>query len=262
MIPHLLGLRLDPDRSVRDQIHEAARIGARGVVIEAIGDIAPHRLGDTGRRELRHILRSVEISLVGLALPTRRPFDTTDQLDERMRRADAAFAMAYDLGTTISLTRAGTVPPTEDEARLEIFTNTLVELGRRAEHHGVKLALETGADLGEKLKSFLEKLASPGLAASIDPGSILQAGIDPIATVRELASWVVHAYAKDATGSAGVPAINPRGFGFPPGALDWEEYLGALEEIGYRGFLTVWPAPGRPAAAQFTAVADRLKKLS
>ena len=36
---------------------------------------------------------------------------------------------------------------------------------------------------------------------------------------------------------------NPRGSGFPPGALDWEEYLGALEEINYRGYLTVWPDP-------------------
>ena len=126
-----------------------------------------------------------------------------------------------------------------------MFTNTLLELGRRAEHQGVKLALwKPARTLVTKLKSFLDALGSPGLAASIDPGSILQAGIDPIATVRELASWVVHAYAKDATGSAGVPAVNPRGFGFPPGALDWEEYLGALEEIGYRGFLTVWPAPG------------------
>ena len=261
MIRHPLALRLDPDRSVRDQIHESARLGAEGVVVEAIGDIAPHRLGDTGRRELRHILRSVEMSLVALALPTRRPFDTTDQLDERMRRADAAFAMAYELGTKNVLARAGTIPPTEDEERLAVFANTLLELGRRAEHHGVKLALETGADPGSKLKSFLENLGSPGLAASIDPGSILQAGVDPIATARELASWVVHAYAKDATGSSGMPAFNPRGFGFPPGALDWEEYLGSLEEIGYRGFLTVWPAPGRPASAQFTAVLDRLKNL-
>ena len=71
-------------------------------------------LGETGRRELRHILRTVEMSLVGLALPTRRPFDTTDQLDERMRRADAAFAMAYELGTKIVLARAGAVPPPED----------------------------------------------------------------------------------------------------------------------------------------------------
>jgi sugar phosphate isomerase/epimerase len=261
MIRHPLGLRLDPESSVRDQIHAAAHLGARGVVVEAIGDIAPHRLGETGRREVRHILRTVEMTLVGLALPTRRPFDTTDQLDERIRRADAAFAMAYELGTTVVLARAGAVPPSEDAARLAVFSNTLLELGRRAEHQGVKLVLETGADTGDKLKSFLDELGSPGLAASIDPGSILQAGIDPIATVRELASWVVHAYAKDATGSAGVPAINPRGFGFPPGALDWEEYLGAFEEMGYRGFLTVWPVPGRPAAAQFTAVVERLKQL-
>ena len=109
MIRHPLGLRLDPDRPVRDQIHEAARLGARGVVVDAIGDLAPHRLGETGRRELRHILRTVELSLVGLSLPTRRPFDTTDQLDDRIRRADAAFAMAYELGTTIVLARAGAV---------------------------------------------------------------------------------------------------------------------------------------------------------
>ena len=262
MIRHPLGLRLESDRSVRDQIHEAARVGARGVVVEAVGDVAPHRLGETGRREVRHILRTVEMTLVGLALPTRRPFDTTDQLDERLRRADAAFAMAYELGTKTVLARAGMVPPAEDEPRLQVFTNTLRELGRRAEHHGVKLALETGADSGEKLKTFLDVLASPGLAASIDPGSILQAGIDPINTVRELASWVVHAYANDAIGSPGVPAFNPRGFGFPAGALDWEEYLGSFEEIGYHGSLTVWPRPGMPAATQFKAVSERLKNLS
>ena len=48
---------------------------------------------------------------------------------------------------------------------------------------------------------------------------------------------------------------------FPPGALDWEEYLGALEEVGYHGFLTVWPTPGRAAAAAFTAIAERLKQF-
>lgn len=261
MIRHPLALRFETERPVRDQIHEATRLGVRGVVVEAIGDLAPHRLGATGRRELRHILKSVEISLVALALPTRRPFDTTDQLDERMRRADAAFVMAYELGTKVVLVRAGTVPPQEEAARLGIFTNTLSELGRRAEHHGVQLALETGADTGEKQKAFLGALDSPGLAVSIDPSSLLQAGIDPIKTVHELALWVIHAYANDATSAPGIRAGHPRGFGFPPGALDWEEYLGSLEEIGYRGFLTVWPMPGRGAAGQFQAVADRLKAL-
>jgi len=49
--------------------------------------------------------------------------------------------------------------------------------------------------------------------------------------------------------------------GFPPGALDWEEYLGALEEIAYRGFLTVWPPPGRSASAEFSAISERLQRL-
>jgi sugar phosphate isomerase/epimerase len=261
MIRHPQSLRLSPDRSVRDQIYEAARMGARGVVIDAIGDVAQHRLGETGRRELRQILRTAELSLVALSLPTRRPFDTTDQLDDRMRRADGAFAMAYELGTSIVLARAGALPPPEDKTRLEIFSNTLHELGRRAEHHGVKLAMETGTEPGQRLKEFLDALGSPGLAASIDPASILQAGIDPIVTVRALTSWVVHAYAKDATGSSGVIGVNPRGIGYPPGVLDWEEYLGSLEEIGYRGFLTVWPVPGQPAAAQFKAVANLLNRV-
>jgi hypothetical protein len=43
--------------------------------------------------------------------------------------------------------------------------------------------------------------------------------------------------------------------------LDWEEYLGALEEINYRGFLTVWPDPARPAGPQFTALAERLSRF-
>jgi sugar phosphate isomerase/epimerase len=258
---HPLGIRLDPELSVRDQIHGAARIGARGVVVDAIGDLAPHRLGETGRREIRHILRTVELTLVAVALPTRRPFDTSDQLDDRIRRADAALAMAYELGATTVLVRAGAVPPAEDAPRREIHTNSLRELSRRAEHRGVRLAIETGQDPGVKLKSLLDEVNSLGLAASIDPASLLQAGIDPVACVRELSSWVAHAYANDATGAPGVPSLNPRGFGFPPGALDWEEYLGALEEVGYRGFLTVWPATGRQPAVEFAAVSERLKRL-
>ncbi len=261
MIRNPLGLRLDSDRPVREQIQEAARFGAKGVVVDAIGDLAPQRLGETGRRELRHILRTVELKLIALSLPTRRPFDTIEQLDDRLRRADSAFAMAFELGTNVVLARVGAMPPQEDSDRLETFTNALRELGRRADHRGVRLAIETGTEAGESLAAFLETLAVPTLAASIDPAGLLQTGIDPVATIRALGAWVVHGYANDATGSSRAPASNPRGFGFPPGALDWQEFLGALEEIGYHGFLTVWPAPGRSAATQFTAIAQRLNEL-
>jgi L-ribulose-5-phosphate 3-epimerase len=34
------------------------------------------------------------------------------------------------------------------------------------------------------------------------------------------------------------------------GTISWEEYLGALEEINYRGYLTIWPDPTADPAQQ------------
>ncbi len=117
MIRSPLGLRLDVSRPVKDQIRGAASAGARGVVLDAAGDLAPERLSETGRRDVRHALRSVEQSLIAVSLPTRRPFDTLDQIEDRLARADLAFALAYDLGTRLVLARVGGLPPEDDAPR-------------------------------------------------------------------------------------------------------------------------------------------------
>src|SRR5947209_893896 len=111
MIRSPLGLRLDPGRPIKEQIRGAAAAGARGLVVDAAGDLGPDRLSETGRRELRQILRSVELDLIALSLPTRRPFDSLDQLDDRLDRADRAFAMAFEVGTRLVLARVGGLPP-------------------------------------------------------------------------------------------------------------------------------------------------------
>ena len=121
--------------------------------------------------------------------------------------------------------------------------------------------METGLDTGANLKAFLERIGSPALAASIDPGALLTHAIDPVATTVALSTWVVHAYATDAaTGVRATKVVNPRGSGFPPGALDWEEYLGSLEEINYRGFLTSWPQAGG-LAVEFPRLVQRLRSF-
>ncbi len=83
-----------PDQATDPRSRHA---GGQGVVLDAIGDLAPERLSETGRRDLRQLLRSVELSLIAVSLPTRRPFDTTDQLEDRLRRAEGAFTMAFEL---------------------------------------------------------------------------------------------------------------------------------------------------------------------
>lgn len=263
MIRHPLGVRLDAAASLRDQIRQVATMGAKGVVIEATGEIHPDRLGESGRREVRHLLGSVEQSLIALVLPTRSGFDRADDLDLRLRRADRAFELAYDLSTRLVLIRAGAVPgDSEAEApRSAIFYDALGELARLADHRGIRLALETGTEPGAALRAFLEARGTPALAASIDPGDLLAGGIDPVAAARELGPWVAHAYANDAASRPGSSLVaNPRGLGFPPGVLDWEEYLGALEEINYRGFLTAWPEPGR-MGVQIPALIERFKRF-
>lgn len=263
MIRHPLGVRLDAPDDLREQIRRSACLGAKGVVLDASGDLHPDRLSETGRRELRHLLRSVELGLIALHLPTRRGYDTPDGLDDRLRRADRAFALAYDLGTRLVLVRAGAIPPEgeADATRRATFLEALNSLARSANHRGIRLAIETGMEPGSTVRALLDTLAHPALAASIDPAALLGRGLDPVAATRELGPWVAHAYANDAaTGVRASGVANPRGPGFRPGALDWEEYLGGLEEINYRGYLTAWPDPGR-LAAQLPALIERLERF-
>ncbi len=266
MVGHALGMRINPDpsRSIKEQVREAVRLGAKGVVLDAAGDLAPDRLSDTGRREVKHLLRTVEASLIALHLPTRRPFDTVDQLEDRLARADRAFALAFELGARLILARVGVVPSTEppDAARRETFAHALTELGRRADHRGVRLAIETEGGPPAALRGFLDAVDSPGLAASLDPAALLRVGQDPPAAAVALGPHVVHAYANDASSGSGAARIaNPRGSGYPAGVLDWAEYVGALEEIAYRGPLTLWPDPAFDPATQFTAMVARLNRL-
>ena len=108
----------------------------------------------------------------------------------------------------------------------------------------------------------LDAWGNPHLAASLDPAALLMQGHDPVAATLALGPWVAHAYATDASAAGGnVAAANPRGFGFRPGVLDWEEYLGALEEIGYVGYLTLWPDARAPIAPQVTPLIERFRKF-
>ncbi len=258
MIRSPLSLRLTENvaSDLRDVIRRAAKAGVRGIVLEATGVLAPDRLGETGRRDVRGMLRSLELSLVGVALPTRRPFDTLEQLEERVARIDRALAMAYEIGARMALIRLGPVPPAEAAERRPIFEHALGEIAARADHRGVMLAIEVGTDGGETLRGVLEAFRQPALGTSIDPAALCRMSIDPATVVRALAGWVAHAYANDgvwagAARAGGTSVASP---------LDWEGYLGALEEIDYRGYLTVDPTPGIEPVAGFTAIANRLAR--
>ena len=259
MIRSPLSVRLDPSQPIRAQVRQAAEAGAKGVVIEAIGDLAPMQLTETGRREIRHLLRSVDLVLVGLHLPTRRAFDTFDQIEDRLARADRVLALAYDLGTRLILVRAGAIPTIEEESKRAAFDTTMTELAQRADHRGLTVALETGTEPGEVMKAVLDAQNRPNLAASIDPAYLLRNGYDPVAAVRDLGLWVGHAYLHQAVGARGGVELASRRNTRGAASLDWESYLGAFEEINYQGAMTIWPESSQALFVQFGRIAESLR---
>ncbi len=259
MIRSPLSVRLDPSRPIREQIRLAAEAGAKGIIIDASGELAPSKLSESGRREVRHLFRSVEVVLAGVHLPTRRGFDTFDQIEDRLGRADRAFELAYDLGARLILVRAGSVPPSDEETRRAAFDTTIGELAQRADHRGLQVALETGTEPGEALKTFLDGRDLPNLAASIDPAYLLRNGFDPVLAVRDLGRWVAHAYLHQAVGQQVAVEVSTRRNARSATGLDWENYFGALEEINYRGWMTIWPESSDNLFGQFRKVAESLR---
>ncbi len=259
MIRSPLSIRLDPSQPIRDQIRLAAEAGAKGIVVEATGDLAPGQLSETGRRELRHLFRSSELTLAAIHLPTRRAFDTFDQIEDRIARADRVFEMAYDLGTRLILIRAGAIPPTEATTKREACATTVRELATKADHRGLMLALETGTEPGSVMHGFLAEQNLPNLAVSIDPAYLLRNGFDPVAAVTELGERVGHAYLHQAIGQRSALDLGNRRNARGAASLDWASYFGAFEEINYRGTMTIWPESSSGLFDQFRRIVESLR---
>src|SRR5947207_7699615 len=117
----------------RRALQEATRLGVSGVQLDAAGDLSPQQLSQTGRRELRHLLRSHNLELTALGCPLRHGLDTAENQDERIEHVRKVMSQSFDLGPRIAIVQAGRVPA-EDEvsARSALMKESLTILG----HHG------------------------------------------------------------------------------------------------------------------------------
>src|SRR5438132_2830708 len=106
-----LGVTLESlDLPVRRGLFEAQRLGLTGVQVDAVGDLAPDRLSDTGRREFRHLLRSHGLELTALGCPLRHGLDTPTNLEPRIDRIRQVMSLSFDLGPRRVIVEPGRVP--------------------------------------------------------------------------------------------------------------------------------------------------------
>jgi sugar phosphate isomerase/epimerase len=255
-----IGIRLESlGLPIRRGLQEAERLGAAGVQLDAVGDLSPDNLQQTGRRELRHLLRAHNLELTALGCPLRRGLDTAQDQEPRIARVRKVMTLSFDLGARVAIVQAGRVPEDAGDPRAGLLTEALRALGEHGDRTGTVLALETGLESGEVLRRFLDRFDTGGLGANLDPANLLMNGFDPYAGARALHGKVVHTHARDAR-SAG-PSRAAQEVPLGHGDIDWMQYLGVLEEIDYRGWLTIEQEAGGTRPADIAAGVQFLRRF-
>jgi sugar phosphate isomerase/epimerase len=255
-----IGIRLESfGLPLRRALGEAARLGVSGVQVDAVGDLAPGALSETGRREFRHLLRTCNLELTALGCPLRRGLDSTENQQPRLEHVQKVLTLSYDLGPRLAIVQAGAVPEDLESPRAHTLTESLTALARYGDRTGTTVALETGLESGAALAAFLARFDTGALGANLDPANLLLHGFDPYESARALGRRIVHAHARDArqAGSSRTAQEVPLGHG----DIDWMQFLGVLEEVEYRGWLVVERETGDNRPADVAAGVAFLRRL-
>jgi len=256
-----IGVRLESfGLPLRRALLEAERLGVGGVQLDAVGDLSPNTLSQTGRREFLHLLRSHNLQLTALGCPLRHGLDTAENQEGRIDHLRKVMTLSFDLGPRITIVQAGRVPA-EDEvtARATLMTEALTVLAYHGDRTGTVLALETGLESGAALRKYLDRFDTGGLGVNLDPANLLMRDFDPYESARALQGKVVHCHAKDARKSSPSRAAGEVALG--AGDIDWMRFLSVLEEIEYRGWLVAERETGGGGPEEMAAAVGFLRRF-
>ncbi len=214
----------------------AAQLGADAVEVDARGDIKPQDLSATGLRELRRMLEELNLRVVAVGFQTRHGYDVLEGLDRRMAATKVAMKFAADLRAPVVINQIGRVPSESTGTGWELLVAALSELSNFGSHVGALLAAQTGSESGADLARLLAALPH-GIVVDLDPGNLIINGFSAAQAVDSLHERIQHVHARDAVRDL----ARGRGLEVPlgRGSVDFPALLGALEEYGYRGPLTI-----------------------
>lgn len=276
-----IGVMVDSFRlPIPDGVRKARELGADGIQVYVVmGDMTPEKLDAQKRNAFRKLVEdnSLEISAICGDLGGHG-FQIEAENELKISRSKAIADLAVDLGTKVVTTHIGVVPADENTPVFQNQLNVCRTLGEYAAKRGVTFAIETGPETAEHLAFFLDKVGSAGIGVNLDPANLVMVqNDDPVKAVYTLKKYIVHTHAKDgvqyrpcnptlvydAFAEGGVEGLNigelfnelPLG----EGRVDWDRYLAALSEVGYRGYLTVEREVGENPEADIRTAVQFLK---
>lgn len=222
----------------KDAVILARDMGVKGLQPYVTrGELSPENLTKEDRADILKYVKNNGLVFSALCADFGLHFNEKGTNEEGILRTMAMMDLAVDFDTKVITTHIGKVPEDENSEEYYNIVNTIERLGKYGDKIGVSFATETGPEMAIKLRGILEKADTKSAKVNLDPANfVMCAGQDPVEAVHILKDYIVHTHAKD-----GVKLSDTDYEEYPlgQGGVPFPEYLAALKEVGYDGFLTI-----------------------
>lgn len=263
-----------------EAVKKAAELKLDGLQMYATsGEHAPENLSGKKAKELLQYVKDSGLRFSALCGDLGHGFGDKELNPSLIEKSKRILDLSKELECDIVTTHIGVVPESPEHERYKIMQAACAELAEYADSVDAHFAIETGPETSATLKKFLDSLGSRGVGVNLDPANLVMVtGDDPVKAVHNLKDYIVHTHAKDGVMLAkGNPeyiygVVHPvpvefqgiRYFEEVPlgtGQVDYPAYLAALDEIGYKGYLTIEREVGDTPAKDIATAADFLREI-
>lgn len=266
---------------VGEAIERAAALGFDGVQIYATkGQFSPASLDASARAFYKKKLRDAGLEVSAFCGDMGgHGFQIAADNPARVKATKAIIDLANEFETSAVTTHIGVIPDDKSEARYGVMLEALTECGRYAMTRGVTLAIETGPETAATLLKFIED-TDGGVGVNLDPANLtMVTDDDPVAAARLLGRHIVHTHLKDGIllrktdpkiiydcfAVGGIEGLNVadyfREVPVGEGSVDFPNYLAALREVGFDGYLTIEREAGANPEADIIKARDTIRKM-
>lgn len=244
---------------LNESIKLAGELGFDGIQIYATtGEFSPEALTTERKSEIKSLLKENHLEISALCGDMGGyGFQIKEDNDERIEKTKRIIDLAEEFGTSVITTHIGVIPDDKKHPRYSIMLDAMCKCGEYAIGKNITLAIETGPEKAATLLDFI-KNTNGGIGVNLDPANfVMVTGQDPVKAVKKLGKYIVHTHVKDGImlkqtdpeiiydcfAKGGIDALNVSDYFLETplgeGSVDFPNYIKALKEIGYDGYLTI-----------------------
>ncbi len=270
-------------------IKESEKCGASGVQLYAWNELNPMTVKPEMLKTVKQTARDCGQTITALCgelseirdLDHGRGLEIAQANPARIAFLKRTIDIAKELDCSIVTTHIGVIPEDQNAERYKIMQAACAEVAEYAAKQDAWIAIETGPEKIQTLCGFVDGIPGNRIAINYDPANLIMVtNVDEVAGVYTAGKRIIHTHAKDgvmhryagpemvyrifAEGGAAAFATIADCFEEKPlgeGNMHWTDYLIALHDTGYDGYLTIEREVGKNPGNDIRQAVEFLKTL-